>query len=79
MKKGVVACPVHGDNETTEHCPDCRPYAMCSDCDELVIDSPHFCKMYRMAADFLAKELREGKIQNPMHPRLYKFLKETIV
>lgn len=26
MKQGVVACPVHGDNETTVKCPDCRPY-----------------------------------------------------
>lgn len=26
MKQGIVACPVHGDNETTSSCPDCRPY-----------------------------------------------------
>lgn len=26
MKKGIVACPVHGDNETTKDCPNCRPY-----------------------------------------------------
>ena len=26
MKQGIVACPIHGDNETTLECPDCRPY-----------------------------------------------------
>ena len=26
MKQGIVACPVHGDNETTNYCPNCRPY-----------------------------------------------------
>ena len=26
MKIGIVACPVHGDNETTPYCPNCRPY-----------------------------------------------------
>ena len=26
MREGVVACPVHGDNETTSNCPDCRPF-----------------------------------------------------
>lgn len=26
MIEGIVACPVHGDNETTSRCPDCRPY-----------------------------------------------------
>lgn len=25
MKEGIVACPIHGDNETTPNCPDCRP------------------------------------------------------
>ncbi len=26
MKQGIVACPVHGDNETTPNCPNCRRY-----------------------------------------------------
>lgn len=26
MKQGIYQCPVHGDNETTPRCPDCRPY-----------------------------------------------------
>lgn len=26
MKKGIVKCPIHGDNETTNKCPDCREY-----------------------------------------------------
>ncbi len=26
MRKGIVMCPVHGDNETTSYCPNCRFY-----------------------------------------------------
>lgn len=39
MKQGIVACPVHGDNETTPRCPDCRPY-MFPDPEELWFNTP---------------------------------------
>lgn len=50
-KVGIVACPVHGDNETTKNCPDCRPYILsvagtwkCPKCKKIFGDAmEHLC------------------------------------
>ena len=28
MNQKIVMCPIHGDNETTKNCPNCRDYEM---------------------------------------------------